>query len=418
MRKWKEKRKRGYIKIVCILFCVVLCLLPVGAVFAEEEVKESELYARAAVLMDAQSGRVLYSKNGEEVLPMASTTKIMTCILALEYGNMEDIVIVSSYAASQPKVHLGMITGREYYLKDLLYSLMLESHNDSAVAIAEQVGGSVESFADMMNQKAAEIGCKQTFFITPNGLDAKVVTENGEEKFHSTTAEDLSRIMAYCIMESPKKEEFLEITRTTQYSFSDVKGQCSYSCYNHNAFLTMMEGALSGKTGFTGLAGYCYVGALQRDGKTFVIALLACGWPNNKTYKWSDSRKLFTYGIENYEYKEFYEEQAFEPLLVVNGAARSGNPFETVVTGITVEKGDRSVGLLVKETEKVVKEVSLLSKLMAPVQKGDSVGTVRYYLESEGERVLLREYPVVAVEEVSARDFTYCFRYIVEEFLP
>ena len=123
--------------------------------------------------------------------------------------------------------------------------------------------------------------------------------------------------------------------------------------------------------------------------------------------------------MENYNYKEFYEEQVFEPLSVANGAARSGNPFETVVTGITIEEGDRSVGLLVKETEKVVKEVSLLSKLTAPVQKGDAVGTVRYYLESEGEeRILLREYSVIAVEEVAARDFTYCFRYIVEEFLP
>lgn len=417
-REWKEKRKRGYIKIGCILFCVVLCLASMGVVLAEEEIKETELYARAAVLMDAQSGRVLYSKNSEEVLPMASTTKIMTCILALEYGNMEDIVTVSSYAASQPKVHLGMVTGREYYLKDLLYSLMLESHNDSAVAIAEQVGGSVEAFADMMNQKAVEIGCEQTFFITPNGLDAKVITENGEEKFHSTTATDLARIMSYCIMKSPKREEFLEITRTSQYSFSDVKGQCSYSCYNHNAFLNMMEGALSGKTGFTGLAGYCYVGALERDGRTFVIALLACGWPNNKTYKWSDSRKLFTYGVDTYEYKEFYEEQVFEPLPVINGAAKSGNPFETVVTGITIEEPDRSVGLLVKETEKVVKEVHLISELKAPVHKGDSVGMVRYYLESGEERTLLQEYHVVAVEEVAEQDFTYCFRYIVEDFLP
>ncbi len=419
----REKQKRGYIKVKCILFCILLCLFPITITYtydtyAEEEIKETQLYAKAAVLMDAQSGRVLYAKNGEEVLPMASTTKIMTCILALEYGNMEDVVTVSAYAASQPKVHLGMVTGREYYLKDLLYSLMLESHNDSAVAIAEQVGGSVEVFADMMNQKALEIGCKQTFFITPNGLDAKIVTENGEEKFHSTTAEDLARIMSYCIMESPKKEEFLAITRTEQYSFSDIKGQCSYSCYNHNAFLNMMEGALSGKTGFTGLAGYCYVGALERDGKTFVIALLACGWPNNKTYKWSDSRKLFTYGIDTYEYKEFYEEQVFEPLPIKNGAAKSGDPFEQVVTGITIEEPDRSVGLLVKESEKVEKEIRLISELLAPVKKGDFVGTVRYYLQSGEEQVLLREYNVVAVEEVQAKNFTYCFRYIIEEFLP
>lgn len=416
--KWNEKRKRGYIRARCILFCVILCLARTGMVFAEEEIEEAKLYAKAAVLMDAQSGRVLYSKNGEEILPMASTTKIMTCILALEYGNLEDIVTVSSYAASQPKVHLGMITGREYYLKDLLYSLMLESHNDSAVAIAEHVAGSVEVFADMMNQKAAEIGCEQTFFITPNGLDARIVTESGEEKFHSTTASDLARMMSYCIMKSPKKEEFLAITQTSQYSFSDVGGNCSYSCYNHNAFLNMMEGALSGKTGFTGLAGYCYVGALEREGKTFVIALLACGWPNHKTYKWSDSRKLFTYGISKYEYKEFYEEQVFEPLPVPNGAAKSGNPFDSVVTGITIEEPDRSVGLLVKETEKVVKEIRLVSEIVAPVQKGDSVGTVGYYLESGGERMLLQEYTVVAVETVEAKTFAYYFRYIVEVFLP
>jgi len=388
-------------------------------VYAEEtEVKESELYAKAAVLMDAETGRVLYSKNGEEILPMASTTKIMTCILALENGNGQDIVTASSYAASQPKVHLGMVAGREYYLKDLLYSLMLESHNDSAVAIAEQVGGSVEEFAYMMNKKAEEIGCEQTFFITPNGLDAKVVAEGGEEKFHSTTAKDLARMMSYCIMESPKKDEFLEITRTPQYSFTDVKGTHSYSCYNHNAFLNMMEGALSGKTGFTGLAGYCYVGALQRDGKTFVIALLACGWPNNKTYKWSDCRKLFTYGISEYEYKEFYEEQVFEPLPVINGAAKSGNPFETVVAGITVEAPDKTVGLLVKESEKVIKEVSLLPKLTAPVKKGEIAGKVCYYLDSEAERLLLKEYDVIVVENVKQQDYTYCFQYIFKLFLP
>lgn len=418
-RNLKRKRKRGCIRTGCILFCVILCLIKMQIIYAEEtEVKESELYANAAVLMDAKSGRVLYSKNGEEVLPMASTTKIMTCILALENGNDSDIVTVSSYAASQPKVHLGMIAGREYYLKDLLYSLMLESHNDSAVAIAEQIGGSVEGFAHMMNEKAKAIGCEQTFFITPNGLDAKVVTEDGEEKFHSTTAGDLARIMSYCIMDSPKKEEFLEITRTSQYSFSDVKGNCTYSCYNHNAFLNMMEGALSGKTGFTGLAGYCYVGALERDEKTLVVALLACGWPNNKTYKWSDCRKLFTYGISEYEYKEFYEEQVFEPLSVVGGAAKSGNPFEAVVAGITIEEPDQAVGLLMKETEKIIKEVSLLPVLIAPVKKGEVVGTVSYYLESDTERLLLKEYEVITVENVKKQDLAYCLQYITELFLP
>ena len=140
---------------------------------------------------------------------MASTTKIMTCILALEEGNLTDVVNVSENAARQPKVHLGMQMDEKFYLRDLLYSLMLESHNDSAVAIAEHIGGSVQAFADKMNAKAKEIGCKNTHFVTPNGLDGK-----DEEDIHGTTAADLAHIMRYCIKISPERERFLEITRT------------------------------------------------------------------------------------------------------------------------------------------------------------------------------------------------------------
>ena len=162
--------------------------------------------------MDADNGRVLFEKNGSEKKPMASTTKIMTCILALEEGNLTDVVNVSENAARQPKVHLGMQMDEKFYLRDLLYSLMLESHNDSAVAIAEHIGGSVQAFADKMNAKAKEIGCRDTYFITPNGLDAS--DDKGE---HSTTAEDLARIMSYCILKSPKKESFLSITQKGSY---------------------------------------------------------------------------------------------------------------------------------------------------------------------------------------------------------
>ena len=166
----------------------------------ETTIKESELYARSAVLMDADSGRILYEKEGQTPLPMASTTKIMTCILALENGAPEDEVEVSDYAASMPDVQLHIRKGEHYALRDLLHSLMLESHNDSAVAIAEHIGGSVEGFADMMNRKAKEIGCENTYFITPNGLDAEkeIETADGgmQKVMHSTTAADLARIMS------------------------------------------------------------------------------------------------------------------------------------------------------------------------------------------------------------------------------
>ena len=181
---------------------------------------------------------------------------------------------------------MGVRKGEQYRLKDLLYGLMLESYNDAAVMIAEFIGGTREGFAAMMNEKARELGCKDTWFITPNGLDAQETDEKGEIHTHSTTAKDLARILLYCIQESPKKEEFLKITRTSDYYFTDESGKRAFSCRNHNALLTMMDGALTGKTGFTGGAGYCYTGALFRDGRLYIISLLGCGWPPHKTYKW------------------------------------------------------------------------------------------------------------------------------------
>ena len=125
-----------------------------------QEQEELRLYSQSVVLMDGLSGRILYGKNAEQIRPMASTTKIMTCILALENGKTEEWVSASSYAASQPKVRMGVRKGEQYRLKDLLYGLMLESYNDAAVMIAEFIGGTREGFAAMMNEKARELGCK------------------------------------------------------------------------------------------------------------------------------------------------------------------------------------------------------------------------------------------------------------------
>lgn len=166
----------------------------------------SKLYAQSAVLMDADSGRILFGKEEKKIRPMASTTKIMTCILALEHMKEGQVVKVSDYAVCQPKVRLGVKGKEEFYIEDLLYSLMLESHNDSAVVIAEGIAGSVEEFAAMMNEKAKKLGCKDTYFITPNGLDAY-----DEKGTHSTTAADLARIMRYCITESPKRKRSLRL---------------------------------------------------------------------------------------------------------------------------------------------------------------------------------------------------------------
>ena len=188
----------GKIKNTFLLFLVLFLSLGNRA-NGKEEI--GDLYAFSAVLMDAESGRILYEKKGEEFLANASTTKILTCILALEEGDLGDQVVISEYAASMPDVQLNITPGERYFLKDLLYALMLESHNDVAVAIAEYLEGNCENFSDKMNQKAKEIGCQNTYFLTPNGLDAVKGQKN-----HGTTAKDLAQIMRYCIMESEKKD--------------------------------------------------------------------------------------------------------------------------------------------------------------------------------------------------------------------
>lgn len=398
-------KKNFCIILTCLIFLTVM--IPSMKLQASEPPKETELFAKSAVLMDGDSGRILYAKNGEEAMANASTTKILTCILTLENCELESEVTVSSYAASQPKVRLGMREGQQFYLKDLLYGLMLESFNDCAVAIAEHIAGTTEGFAVMMNNKAKEIGCRDSYFITPNGLDA--TDENG---FHHTTAADLALIMRYCISLSPKAEEFLTVTRAANYSFTDLEGKSSYSCTNHNAFLQMMEGALSGKTGFTGNAGYCYVGALKRDDRTYIVALLACGWPNNKTYKWADTKKLMTYGIENFVKKclEDYpiEESYLQPIETENG---QGNKIgEKVYMPIEVCQMAGTEELLVENGQEITVSYDIINHLAAPVEAGVVIGNIRYQL---GEEVL-KECQVVTGKKIDRIDFGWCFRRVKE----
>ncbi len=409
VKKTDTGRRAACLVILSILVC---SLAPRTAVLAEGEQNDLQLYAQAAVLMDADSGRVLYGKNEKEVLPMASTTKIMTCIVALEYGNLDEIVEVSSYAASMPKVKLYVKQGEQYRLGDLLYSLMLESHNDSAVVIAEAVGGSVEEFAAMMNQKARDIGCFDSCFITPNGLDA-VVNDSG--KIHSTTATDLAKIMAYCVTDSPMKEQFLEITRTVSYDFTDASGTRSFHCSNHNAFLGMMQEALSGKTGFTNNAGYCYVGAIESEGRIFTVALLACGWPNNKTYKWSDMKKLAAYGMEHYQYKDIYEKKSFPDIPVLNGiAGESATPYgEAAVSVVLEDGGETEIPYLLCEEDEIEVTTQIARTLEAPVADKTEIGAVSYYLNGS----LIKRYPIVTAGEIKERSFGFVFNYILDLFL-
>jgi len=365
----------------------------------------AELYALSAVLMDGESGRVLYEKDGERPLANASTTKVLTCIVALENSSGDDYVQVSQNAASQPEVKLGLQKGEQYYLEDLLYSLMLKSHNDTAVAIAEHCGGSVEGFARMLNRKAKQIGCKNTYFITPNGLDAE--DENGK---HHTTAKDLALIMRYAV----KNETFLHIAQTRDYTFSEITGKRTFSVHNANAFLDMRDGVLAGKTGYTSQAGYCYVCAWEKEGKTFIVSLLGCGWPNHKTYKWSDTEKLLDFGDYNYEYETYWKEPQTGKILVTDGV-EDGQDIGTKIYlrgKCSVTAYDREKEVLLKKGETVTCKIEIPQKVSAPVLKGEKLGRIAYYLDGK----LIDFYPVYAEKSVEKISFKWYTEKVFHDF--
>lgn len=425
MKRFWENRYKRHIAVM-VMFINSAVFLIAGIVThgaesakAEQTVELSEpekeeqnvlagLHAGYAVLLDGDSGRVLLEKDGDVKRPMASTTKIMTCILALEHMKSEqEIVTASAEAASQPKVRLGVREGQQFYLRDLLYSLMLESHNDSAVMIAEHIGGSVRGFASLMNKKAAEIGCEDTYYITPNGLDA-----SDEQGTHSTTARELALVMRYCLMESPKSREFREITGATTQHFRDVEDRQSFSCTNHNAFLTMMNGAVSGKTGFTADAGYCYVGALQRDNRTFIVALLACGWPNRKTYKWQDTRVLMEYGLKYYKKQRFDGNVGLPQLSVADGIPENG--ALSGVSTVKLQIRDREeADILLREDEEPAYRTLLADTLKAAVKAGTDAGTVQLVLDNQ----VLAEWKVETAESIAKRDYIWCLYQLMMQFV-
>lgn len=175
-----------------------------------------------------------------------------------------------------------------------------------------------------------------------------------------------------------------------------------------------MEGALSGKTGFTADAGYCYVGALERDGKTLIVSLLACGWPNNKDYKWADTKKLMNYGLEKYEIKDVLERELPVGRLEVNGGQHGGNLSEKSYVSLSYRENmeEESLKILLGEDEKVEQKVELPDMLEAPVKKGTKIGKVSYLLEGEE----LKSYPIYTDEEVKKIDFIWCFDIIGDKY--
>lgn len=368
-------RKSSLYFMVTLLIVVetrMICFDDLPVCYAKED--DLNLYSKSYAVIDGDNGRVLFEKNGKDSMANASTTKILTCIVALENIDQNTMVTPSKNAINQPRVRLGLKEKTKYRIKDMLYGLMLESFNDCAVVIAEAVSGNVDEFSKLMNSKAKEIGCENTYFITPNGLD-----KENEDEFHHTTAVDLCRIMKYCCWDSPYSSQFLEITQTTSYN---LEGK---TFNNHNRLLNKLNKIISGKTGYTSKAGYCYVAAFEgKDGRRLCISLLGCGWPNHSGYKWKDCSKIVDFCNSSYFMKRIGAVSIHKKLEVKNGYKdefKLSKNRESEYVSINCERLTKKV--LIAKNEKVEAVLLLKDKYYAPISRVKSLGTVEYSINND-----------------------------------
>ncbi len=367
-----------------LFFCFILLINIV--VLAEEP----KVNAISAVIVDGDTGRILWGKNENKPMAMASTTKIMTALVALENCDITKETTVSKNAtlASPVKMHLSI--GEKMTIEQLLYAMMLQSYNDSAVAVAEAVGGSVEKFCTMMNEKAKEIGCSDTVFETPNGLD---------KGNHHSTADDMSKIGVYAL----KNQNLMKIMNTRDYTFKSSK--TTYSFVNKDRLLSEYEGAIGMKTGFTGKAGHCFVGAANRGDVTLVSVVLASGWGTaGKSRKWIDTKALLNYGFNNYK-----------KYSIINGSEKMNISIDKAEKEIAELKYEDSVDLLLSENEKANLKIEneLPQNITAPINYGDSVGVGKIYIGN----TLLKTVKIISAENIEKIGVEYNIKKLINQWL-
>jgi len=365
----RKTRLRGWVTLLC---CAVMAFFAGEAQAEEGERVESS--ARSAILIERETGRILLSHNVHEKLPMASTTKVMTALLTLEYGKLDEVVTVGRNAYGVPGTSIYLNLGERITLRDLLYGLMLASGNDAAVAIAEHIGGDVESFCRMMTERAAELGCTDTVFLTPHGLP-----KDG----HFTTAHDLALIAR----EAMSHELFREIVSTKRASIPWEGRSYQRILNNKNKLLTSYEGATGIKTGYTKAAGRCLVFGAKRDGLEVIGVVLNCG-------DWFDeAARLMNAGFERYEWFTAFEEGENVRVLPVEEGTQ-----ETVC----ILSGGSLAAAVPKGIVPVL-EFDLPETVQAGQERGSQIGEAR--LIHDGQ--IIAAAPLVLGETLAQRDYAY-----------
>ncbi len=375
-KKYEKRRWTTKLKIVPLV--LLLWATPVQAV------NLPTVHASGAVLLDPDTGRVLWGKNEEIPLAMASTTKIMTALLVLERANLDEIVYASKNAASQPEVHMNLNEGEQFTVENLLYALMLASYNDVAVALAEHVGGTVDNFCTMMTDRAKELGAENTIFNSPNGLDSHL-----DATQHASSPKDLALIGAYALT----NDTLCEIMQSKEKTFNEETGKRQVGVTNANRLLSEYDGGIGMKTGYTNRAGHCFVGAATRDDVTLVTTVLASGWGNTgKEAKWTDTKAILDYGFATYEKHELITSG-----IIVGEIAIESSPTNYISV---ITSGSYSGLFTDDELRELRIEYDYSEELNAPVFQYQKVGTGKLYLADE----LLYEFPLITNERAERFD--------------
>lgn len=337
--------------------------------------------AESACLIEAQSGKTLYSKQSSKRLPMASTTKIMTAIIALESDIPLDTVIsVPSEAAGIEGSSMYLSSGEKITLEELIYGLLLSSANDASVAIAICVGGNIEDFVDMMNKKADELKMTDTHFTNPNGL---------YDEDHYTSARDLCTLMAYCMQST----EFASISGCKKKIYP--KGEDGVRILiNHNRLLSSYNGVIAGKTGFTKKSGRCLVSCAERDGLRLIAVTLNA--PND----WADHGALYDFGFSNY--KRLYLDKVSLTIPVISGQSSE----------IHVSSSSDSVFLSSQANNSDLEKTIMAPRFVfAPIKAGDRIGTVVYKYNGK----IIAELPICADEDVTEAQYRFnLFEWLID----
>ncbi len=387
------------IKKLITLFCLIsLFLSSISFVFAQTT--EPNLTAKGVILLDTKTGRVLYSKNETEKMYPASTTKILTAILTLEHCNLTDVVTIThDVSATIPYGYtiVELKIGEQFTIEQLLQMLLVHSANDVASLLAEHVGGSVEGFANMMNQKIQELGLSNTHFTNPSGI---------HDDNHYTTAKDLAAIMEYCI----KNKEFVRLASMPSCSIPATSKHIARTYESTDRLVVPSDSKnyypylVCGKTGYTDPAGECLVSCSNKDNLELLCVVLGGETIENNPTRYSETKALYEYGYNNFSIRTIVNKDDFvEQVRVKNGALNTrdltlvaNNPVTTLLANS-------------ENRDNIETTVNLNDNIVAPVNQGDVLGTVSYKI---GENEYTTE--LVASHTVEKSNLLY---YMIEIFI-